>query len=230
MSPLNAGAGKQALILVPAYNESQRILPVISGARRFHEVLVVDDGSSDNTAEIAESAGAQVICQVPNQGKGAALRIGFQRALEDGYQVVITLDADGQHDPSEIPNFIDRYFQNQADLIIGARDFSQIPFVRRIANSLGRITFSWAIGQNIPDNQSGYRLISRRLMGDLLESKESGFEFEVEMIKVCIKHNYVLDWVPIKTIYAGETSHISPLKHVSNFLQLVIQTRKDMHR
>lgn len=223
-------AGTRALILIPAFNESQRILPVLSEARQFYEVLVIDDGSSDNTSEIAEKAGALVIHQVPNQGKGSALRMGFQHALESGYQVAITIDADGQHKPSEIPQFIDTYNQNLADLIIGARDFTQIPIIRRIANSLGRITFSWAVGQNIPDNQSGYRLISRRLMDELLASKETGFEFEVEMIKICIKNNFSLDWVPIQTIYEGETSHISPLKHVGNFLRLVLKTRLEMKK
>lgn len=223
-------AGIKALILIPAYNESQRILPVISEAGKFYDVLVINDGSTDNTAEIAQKAGAQVIRQVPNQGKGSALRLGFQHALKSGYQVVITIDADGQHNPSDIPLFIERYNQNSSDLIIGARDFDHIPIVRRIANSIGRITFSWAVGQEIPDNQSGYRLISRRLMNDLLGSKETGFEFEVEMIKICIMRNYLLDWVPIQTIYSGETSHISPLKHIRSFLRLVLQTRVDMKK
>ena len=223
-------AGIKALILIPAYNESQRILPVISEAGKFYDVLVINDGSTDNTAEIAQKAGAQVIHQVPNQGKGSALRMGFQHALESGYQVAITIDADGQHKPSDIPQFIDTYNQNQADLIIGARDFTRIPIIRRIANSLGRITFSWAVGQYIPDNQSGYRLISRRLMNELLASKETGFKFEVEMIKICIKHNYSLEWVSIQTIYEGETSHISPINHIRNFLSLVLQTRLEMKK
>jgi len=229
---MNTAISQQGLVrflaLIPAYNEARRIIPVIHGALEHLPVLVVDDGSSDNTAAAAESEGALVLRQDPNQGKGVALRAGFKSALHGGYQGVLTLDADGQHDPSEIPAFLEKYVSTQADLVIGARDFSQIPPLRRLANSLGRITFSWAVGQDIPDNQSGYRLISRRLLQELLDSQEGGFEFEVEMIKVCIKRGYRLEWVPIRTIYADESSHISPLNHVRNFLRVVLQTRRDM--
>ena len=216
------------LALIPAYNEAQRIVPVIHEALEHLPVLVVDDGSSDDTAAAADAEGAQVLRQDPNQGKGVALRAGFKYALRAGYQGVLTLDADGQHDPSEIPAFLEKYTSTQADLVIGARDFSQIPPLRRLANSLGRITFSWAVGQDIPDNQSGYRLVSLRLMQALLDSQEGGFEFEVEMLKVCIQRGYRLEWVPIRTIYAGESSHISPLNHVRHFLRLVLGTRRDM--
>jgi glycosyltransferase involved in cell wall biosynthesis len=229
---MNTALPQQGLVrflaLIPAYNEAQRIMPVIHGALEHLPVLVVDDGSSDDTAAAADAEGALVLRQDPNQGKGVALRAGFKYALQAGYQAVLTLDADGQHDPSEISAFLEKYASTQADLIIGARDFSQIPPLRRLANSLGRITFSWAVGQDIPDNQSGYRLISRRLMQELLDSQERGFEFEVEMLKVCIQRGYRLEWVPIRTIYADESSHISPLNHVQNFLRLVLQTRRDM--
>ena len=219
---------KKIIALIPAYNEAQRISPVIEAALAYLPVLVVDDGSSDDTAAVAEAAGAHVLHQIPNQGKGAALRAGFRWAIEHETLAVLTLDADGQHDPHEIPKFLRKYEETSADMIIGARDFSQIPPVRRLANNLGRITFSWAVGQDIPDNQSGYRLISRRLMQALLDSDEQGFEFEVEMIQVCIKRGYRLEWVPIRTIYAGETSHISPIKHVQNYLRVVLKARRNM--
>jgi len=175
------------LALIPGYNEAQRIAAVVNAAGPHLPVLVVDDGSSDNTRGVAEAAGAQVIRQEPNQGKGAALRAGFRWALANRYEAVMTLDADGQHDPAEIPGFLDVYTQNKSDLIIGARDFSQMPAVRRWANTTGQKLFSWALGQPVQDNQSGYRLISRRLMEAVLESAESGFEFEVEMIVVCVR-------------------------------------------
>ncbi len=215
----------EILVLIPAYNEATRLAPVVIGALSQLPVLVVDDGSTDNTAAVADSAGAAVLPQIPNQGKGAALRAGFQWALDKGYGAVLTLDADGQHDPAEIPNFLQAYRADQADLIIGSRDFDQMPWVRRLANSLGRGAFSWALGQYVPDNQSGYRLISRRLMEAMLASGEQGFEFEVEMIVVCMQQGFKLDWVPIRTIYAGESSHINPLQHTINFLRVVRQTR-----
>lgn len=219
-------ANRGVLALIPAYNEVSRIAPVIQEAARHLPVLVVDDGSRDQTAQIAEQAGADVLRQTPNQGKGTALRAGFRRAIQQGYTAVLTLDADGQHDPAEIPNFLKVLQAQHPDLIIGQRDFSQIPPVRRLANWLGQKSFSWAVGQPIADNQSGYRLISQRLIEAVLESQESGFEFEVEMIVICVRRGYQLAWVPIRTIYAGESSHINPLAHTRNFIRLLWQTRR----
>jgi glycosyltransferase involved in cell wall biosynthesis len=216
------------IAVIPAFNEENRIVPVIQAVRQYLPVLVVDDGSHDRTAEIAQACGAEVLRQVPNQGKGAALRAGFRFGLEHSNQAVITLDADGQHDPEEIPKFLSVYNATHPDLLIGQRDFSRMPLVRRIANTLGRLSFSWAMGQKIPDNQSGYRLISQRMMEALLNSQEQGFEFEVEMIEVCVKKGFRLSWVPIQTIYRGETSHIQPMKHLSQFLRIVWQTRQKM--
>jgi glycosyltransferase involved in cell wall biosynthesis len=218
----------EILALIPAYNEATRVRDVVTGARAYLPVLVVDDGSADATDKVAEEAGASVLRQVRNQGKGAALRTGFRWVLDRDYEAALTLDADGQHDPNEIPKFVRAHSDRQADLIIGARDFDQIPWVRRLANTLGRWTFSWALGQPVLDNQSGYRLISRRLLEATLSSRESGFEFEVEMIVTCVERGYVLEWVPIRTIYAGEKSHINPLKHVYHFLRVVWQTRRRM--
>lgn len=220
----------EVLGIIPAYNEQKHIQQVVAGAMKYVPVLVVDDGSRDRTAEIAEQAGARVLRQVPNQGKGAALRLGFQAALDSGYQAVVTLDADGQHDANEIPSFLEAYERSQADLIIGKRDFNQIPPIRRLANSVGRWSFSWAVGQPVEDNQSGYRLLSRRMMQAVLGSQEKGFEFEVEVIVTCLEKGYQLEWVPISTIYQGEGSHIQPLKHILEFTRLVLQTRRRMKR
>ncbi len=216
------------IALIPAYNEAGRIAPVIAGANNHLPVMVVDDGSVDNTVQLAESCGAQVVRQFPNQGKGAALRAGFRQAISEGYEAVITLDADGQHDPQEIPAFLRQLAESNADLIIGARNFHQMPFVRRLANTTGKLIISWALGQPVRDNQSGYRLIRRRLMESLLSSDESGFEFEVEMIARCLKNQWKLDWVPIRTIYADQGSHIRPGKHLLNFFRVAKKTRQIM--
>ena len=209
------------LALIPAHNEEAHIGTVAEAAKKHLAVLVVDDGSSDGTARAAEAAGASVIRHKINQGKGTALRSGFRRALEQGCDCVITLDADGQHDPAEMPAFLEAYAATQADLIIGRRDFRQMPFIRRLSNTLGTALFSWAVGRRIPDNQSGYRLIGRRLLETeaVLQSAEAGFEFEVEMIALAIKDGLAIEWVPIKTIYRDEKSHIKPWKHVMKFLQ-----------
>lgn len=214
------------LALIPAYNEAERVAAVVTGTLAHLPVLVVDDGSKDETAAVAEAAGATVLRQNPNAGKGAALQAGFRWAVAAGYEAVITLDADGQHDPAELPKFVESYRTNQADLIIGARNFSQMPLVRRWSNTVGRWLFSWALGQPVRDNQSGYRLISRRLLEAMLASQEQGFQFEVEMIVVCVQQGYRLTWTPIRTIYAGEKSHINPLQHLLEFGRIVWQTRQ----
>jgi glycosyltransferase involved in cell wall biosynthesis len=187
---------------------------------------VVDDGSSDDTAAQAEAAGAIVLRQVPNAGKGAALRAGFRRALDDGVEAVVTLDADGQHDPYEIPRFLERYERDHPGLIVGQRDFGEMPAVRRLSNTLGGWALSAAVGQGIPDNQSGYRLIGRPLLRALLDSDESGFEFEVEMIARCIALGLPIGWVPIRTIYAGEPSHIRPWRHFTEFVRVTRDARR----
>jgi glycosyltransferase involved in cell wall biosynthesis len=216
----------KVLALIPAYNEAARVAEVVTSARGHLPVLVVDDGSTDDTALRAEEAGADVLRQVPNRGKGVALQAGFAYALDEGYEAVLTLDADGQHDPAEIPQFLDVYATRHTDLIIGTRDFRHMPPIRRLSNTVGRWTFSWAMGQPIRDNQSGYRLISRRLLEALLASSETGFEFEVEMIVICIQRGFRLDWVPIRTIYTDEGSHIQPWHHTVNFFRMVWQTRR----
>jgi glycosyltransferase involved in cell wall biosynthesis len=216
------------LALIPAYNEAQRITPVIAATLEHLPALVVDDGSHDGTADVAEVAGATVLRQIPNQGKGAALRAGLLWGLEHNYDAVLTLDADGQHDPAEIPAFLSRHVATHADLLIGCRDFGQMPLTRRVANTLGRWSFSWALGQRVEDNQSGYRLLSRRMAEAVLGSQEQGFEFEVEMIVTCVQRSYVLEWVPIRTIYGDQGSHIDPWTHMRNWVRIVRQTRRAM--
>ena len=159
--------------LIPGYQEGPRIAAVVRAAATHLPVLVVDDGSTDDTAAQAEVAGAVVLRQVPNAGKGAALRAGFRRALDDGADAVITLDADGQHDPEEIPAFLAAFERDRPELIIGQRDFSSMPPVRRLSNTVGGWALSAAVGRSIPDNQSGYRLVGRTLMRALLDSDES---------------------------------------------------------
>jgi glycosyltransferase involved in cell wall biosynthesis len=213
------------LAVIPAYNETAHIAAIVAGVRHYLPALMVDDGSTDDTVAQAEAAGATVLRQTPNQGKGAALRAGFRRALSAGFEAVLTLDADGQHDPAEIPSFLEKFAAGRADLVVGARDFRQMPLTRRLANTVGRWSFSWALGRPVRDNQSGYRLISRRLMEGLLDSREQGFEFEVEMIVTCVRRQMKLDWVPIRTIYADQASHIQPGRHIVHFFRVVWQTR-----
>ncbi len=214
------------LALIPGYQEGPRIAAVVGGARAMLPVVVVDDGSTDDTAAQAEAAGATVLVKRPNAGKGAALRAGFRYALEHDAVAVITLDADGQHDPGEIPVFLAAFADGRPELVIGRRDFAAMPPVRRVSNTLGSWVFSAAVGRRVADNQSGYRLIGRRLMTVLLESTESGFAFEVEMIARCIALGLPMTEVPIRTIYAGEPSHIRPWAHLTGFLRVSRDARR----
>jgi glycosyltransferase involved in cell wall biosynthesis len=217
--------------LIPGYNEAPRIGAVVLAAREHLPVIVVDDGSTDRTAEVAREAGATVVEQRPNQGKGAALRLGFRRALDDGADAILTLDADGQHDPAEIPRFLAAATtEPKPDLVIGRRSFRAMPPARRLSNEIGRLAFSWAVGRDIPDNQSGYRLVTRRLADLTLASDEAGFAFEVEQITTCIRMDGVIAWVPIRTIYAGAPSHIRPFAHLREFIRIVRQARRDVRR
>lgn len=230
VTTLGARQRGRVLALVPAHDEAARIGRVVEGARRHLPVIVVDDGSSDDTAARAEAAGARVIRQSPNQGKGAALRTGFAAALAEGAEAVITLDGDGQHDTTEIPAFLGAYARRTiagvpTELIIGRRSFRRMPPVRRLANWLGTVVLSAALGRWIADNQSGYRLIGRRLMAATLDSREAGFAFEVEMIALCLREGWPIDWVPVRTIYAGERSHIRPGAHMREFLAVTGRAR-----
>ncbi len=221
-----AQTGPRLIALIPAHDEAPRIVPVIHGALTHLPVLVVDDGSTDSTAVEAAAAGATVLSQHPNQGKGAALRAGFARALTDGALAVVTLDADGQHDPAELPRFIEAEAAQPCELIIGRRDFSKMPLVRRASNWAGTVILSAAVGRWIPDNQSGYRLVGRRLMAAMLDSNEDGFAFEVEMIAVCLREGWPIRWVPISTIYGEERSHIRPFHHLLEFMAVTRRARR----
>jgi glycosyltransferase involved in cell wall biosynthesis len=221
---------KELIVLIPAHNESRNISAVVTSARKYLPVLVVDDGSTDGTASLAKAAGAKVLRQSPNQGKGTALLAGFRRLLKSGYETVITLDGDGQHDPAEIPKFLAAYRNHPAGLIIGQRSFTEMPFIRRLANTLGRTVFSISIGYPIADNQSGYRLIGRELMDLMLADNEPGFEFEIDMIVLALMHKLGIGWVPIKTIYTGGASHIRPLPHLVNFLRVCLKAHHFIRR
>jgi glycosyltransferase involved in cell wall biosynthesis len=214
------------LALIPAYEEGPRIGAVVEAARRHLPVVVVDDGSTDDTADRARAAGAMVLRQQPNAGKGAALRAGFRHALDAGAPAVVTLDADGQHDPAEIPAFLERFRERRVELIIGQRDLRSMPPIRQLSNTVGGLVLGVALGRSVPDNQSGYRLIGRTLMRALLDSDESGFEFEVEMIARCLALGLPLDSVPIRTIYAGEPSHIRPWRHFREFVRVTRKARR----
>ena len=224
---------EKILALIPAWNEEAFIGPVIEATSTQLPVLVIDDGSQDRTPDLAASAGAEVVRHEENKGKGQALITGFKWTLAEGFDAVITLDADGQHDPTEIPLFTSAYKDNAGDLIIGRRDFKQMPFPNRYANPIGSWLLSLALKQRIYDNQCGYRLHTRKLL-ESLDLKTSGFELEVEAVMQTVCLGMTIGWVPIRTIYGtGKISYFHPLHDTIGFLKMVwhaYQYRRRFHK
>lgn len=210
--------------LIPAYNEQAHVGEVVRRAASFVPVWVVNDGSTDETANRARDAGAIVLEQPRNMGKGAALARGLRDAANEGFRAVITLDADGQHRPEELPLFLRAYDDAKPDLVIGYRRFGEMPLQRRIANTVGTWLFSAAVGRHVRDNQSGYRLLGADFIRSL-DFSTSGFEMEVEMITQALRDGRRIAWVPISTIYADEVSHFKPVQDSVAFLRTVWRAR-----
>lgn len=149
----------KTLVVVPAYNEATTIQPVLASVQaKGFPVLVVDDGSIDTTYDVARHSGALVVRHVINRGLGAALRTGFAFALSEGYDAVVTLDADGQHDPEEIPQLLAPLAEG-ADVVIGTRMREAMPIVRQVYNAAGALLTSSLFGGALLDSQSGYRAL-----------------------------------------------------------------------
>jgi len=209
------------LALIPAWNEAERIGPVLQGVLTYVPALVVADGSQDATAAVAAAAGAQVVRHEVNRGKGAALATGFAWALAHAYKAVLTLDADGQHDPVDIPRFLDAYRAGGSDLIIGRRDFRVMPFPRGYTNPFGSWLLSKALGVRLWDNQSGFRLYTRRVL-ESLRPTTTGFEYEVDVIAQAVYAGMTIGWVPIRTIYGIEkVSYFRPIRDSLRFIGTV---------
>jgi glycosyltransferase involved in cell wall biosynthesis len=209
------------LVLICAWNEASRISPIIAAAKTVLPVLVVDDGSDDNTAMIARAAGAQVVSHPQNRGKGIALLTGFSTAMEQGFDAVLTLDADGQHDPVDIPALLDAFHDGKGDLIIGKRNWSQMPFPRRLSNPFGSWMLSKILGVPVYDSQSGFRIYSRNLI-EGLNLTTAGFELETEVIIQAATCGFQIGEAPIRTIYdVGEVSYYHPLRDTARFFSML---------
>jgi glycosyltransferase involved in cell wall biosynthesis len=202
-------------ILIPAYNAQETLGFVLKKIEPLQmDTLVVDDGSSDETKRMASEKGAQLLEHPTNLGKGAALRTGFRYILQKDYQVVITLDADGQHDPSEIP-FLFKIFQSvKPDILIASRaaEFWKMTFLRRFWNRLGVKAVARLCHSDITDSQSGFRLIRTEILKKI-DFSTSRFETELELlIKACKKGFSVLS-VPINAqkVDGTASSHFRPV-------------------
>lgn len=214
----SSGKG-EVIALIPAYNEARFISDVVKGAAKYVPVVVIDDGSSDGTGGAAALAGAKVVAHGRNQGKGKALLTGFDYAINRGVDAAITLDADGQHDPDEIPLFIEAFRSGQGDIIIGKRQYNQMPTKSRFGNRIGSFFLRFAMGRPIPDNQSGYRLLSLDAMKKVRPTS-TRFEAEVEMLLRADFAGLTVGWVPIRTIYNEKKSHFRPVQDSLLFFKM----------
>lgn len=211
-------------VLIPAYNAAKTIHSLVAGIRRYiPDVLVIDDGSWDRTAQLAELAQARVVYDPINHGKGFALRKGFEQILKEGYDSVLTMDGDGQHSPDEIPLFLEKARTEKADLVIGNRleKKAAMPTIRWMTNHAMSFLISELIGQKIQDTQCGYRLIHRAVLQKTrLESTR--YEGESELILQAVRLKFKVVSVPICAIYNGdETSQIRPFRDTLRFIRLL---------
>ncbi|HUR82381.1 MAG TPA: glycosyltransferase family 2 protein [Thermoanaerobaculia bacterium] len=211
--------------LIPALNAERTLPPVLEETRRQIEpVIVIDDGSSDRTGDVARAGGAIVLRHEVNRGKGAALKSGFAWALENGYDGVITLDADGQHLPSEIPKFL----AASGDLIIGGRAhlFQHMLPRRRNANRFSAWCISKCAGVRIPDSQSGFRFYSAKLLREV-KLRADGFDLESEVIVRAGRRGLQIVTIPIDLGFVDglSTSHFKPLKDTLRIAWTVSRTR-----
>lgn len=209
--------------LIPAFNAAETIGDVIRGIRQLGlPVVVVDDGSRDTTAAVAAEQGAVVISHLRNEGKGAALRTGFQYALRETYDGVITVDSDGQHDPAEIPRLIEAGERQHAGLVVGNRmgNGQAMPPLRRWTNRVMSRIVSMVSRQHIPDSQCGFRLIRKELLASV-PLTATRYEIETELLLAAGRKRWKTVSVPVQSIYHGRPSHIRPLQDAWRFLQLI---------
>ena len=215
-------------MLIPAYNAEATLRGVIEGVKRNHlDIIVVDDGSTDSTAQIAVDMGVTLLQHPENRGKGRALRTGFTYVMEHGYGAVITLDADGQHDPSEIPRFVEQYRKDGPGIIIGSRaaQFSEMPWLRRFWNQLGAKAVSRLTKTLVSDSQSGYRLIRTEVLRDM-KLITSTYETEMELLIKACKKGYGVVNIPItgQAINDTSTSHFRPVVDTFKICMLFLRS------
>ncbi|MDD4737002.1 MAG: glycosyltransferase family 2 protein [Kiritimatiellae bacterium] len=218
-------------VVIPAYQEETHIGNVVREVRKYcSRVLVVDDGSKDATAQVARDAGATVISLPENQGKGAALNVGYQAARDQKAEFLIAMDADGQHDPEEIPKFIEAYRRTGIPVLIGNRmaDVHGMPLVRKLTNRFMSWMLSRSMGQYVPDTQCGYRLFRCDVI-PFVSSKSQRFAAESEVLLRVAERGIRIDAVRIKTIYDSNHSKINPLLDSVRFFRMLYLFRKQ-HR
>jgi glycosyltransferase involved in cell wall biosynthesis len=212
-----------ATAVIPAYRAERTIGDVVAGVRAagIREVLVVDDGSRDATAALAERAGARVLRHARNRGKGAALWTGFAAARQAGAQAVLTLDADGQHDPAEIPRLLIASRAQPNALVIGARTISResMPGRSRLGNHVSTFFLARFTGEPLSDSQSGFRVYPSALL-ERVVPRARRFDAETELLLAAVTNGHPVLEVAVRTIYQdGNRTHF---RNVSDTMRIIV--------
>jgi len=211
------------LILIPAYNAGGYLAELAERLRSLPDapdILIIDDGSTDGTPDILAGLGVTALTNRPNRGKGYSLRRGFEYAAGKGYRYVVTIDADLQHRPEEIPRFLN--YAEEADLYIGTRcmDPKKMPWERRLTNNLTSLIISIFSGCRIRDSQSGYRMFKTDLL-KTIRTEATRYDFESEILFKAGRLGARVAEIPISTVYGGSRSYINPLVDTGRFIRLV---------
>lgn len=217
-------------VVIPAYDEASAIGWVVRTARpKVQEVVVVDDGSRDGTGEEAQRAGATVLNHCRNIGKGAALKSGFAYALRRGFDPIVTLDGDGQHDPREMDALLQGI--EEADLVIGcrSRQGSPMPLLRRFSNASSAALISLLSGRRLHDVHSGFRAIRSFVLGRL-DIRSNGYDAEIEFLLKAMQAGFRFLEVRVSTIYGNRVGHIQPFRDTLKFLRAVGWSGSGMDR
>ncbi len=196
-------------VVIPAYNEAKIIHEVLEELKeKRYKIILVDDGSTDSTYKIAQKSlknyNGFIYKHSLNMGVGAALRTGIEAALKKGAQVIVTFDADGQHDPQDIKSLIEPVINDVADIVNGTRNFDDMPVSKKIANQIMNILTATFYGVYLKDSQSGFKALSRHT-SEIIDIQSRGFGSISEIDGEIKKHNLRLKEVPIKTIYTEYT-------------------------
>lgn len=195
---------KRLFIVIPAYNEEKTIGKVIEDLHKagYHSVIVVDDGSKDKTALVAEQTNVIVLKHAVNLGKGAAAKTGCDFALKQGAQILVLIDADGQHEAKDVPRFLKAL--KGKDVVFGYRDYGRaMPFVYRIGNRLINFATKKLYGIDLRDTQCGFRAMAAKAY-QRIRWDANDYAMETEMIANAGKHKLKYSEIPIKTIYSDK--------------------------